>query len=112
MNHSDFGGYPIFRETQGLHYGFGRGSGSLTQAAAAAATKKATDGMLDLNRFSLDWVVSNLTLPSSAIAGNFQRCWTLGGLSLHFHGHGPQEVMARGFSSDADWRRMIERLVM
>jgi len=79
MNHSDFGVlYPIFRETQGLQYVFGRGSGSLTQAAAAAATKKATDGMLDLNRFSLDWVVSNLTLPSSAIAGNFQRCWTLG----------------------------------
>ena len=93
---------PYFQRNPGIaicvRCGFNRGSGSLTQAAAAAATKKATDGMLDLNRFSLDWVVSNLTLPSSAIAGNFQRCWTLGGLSLHFHGHGPQEVMALGFN--------------
>lgn len=52
--------------------GFNRGSGSLTQAAAAAATKKATMGCWISTGFRLGpWVVSNWTLPSSAM-GTFK----------------------------------------
>ena len=109
MNHSDFGvyRYTLFsekpRDCNMCSVWIQQRKWVSDAGSCSRCHQEGHYGMLDLNRFSTG-SLGGFELDFAIFChGNFQRCWTLdwdtfGGLSLHFHGHGPQEVMVLGFN--------------